>query len=576
MGAFGLDALSSVAYGPDEILYALLLAGSAGLALDLPVALAIAALLAIVAFSYRQTIYAYPRGGGSYTVARENLGIRPGLVAAAALMVDYLTTVAVSVTAGVAAIVAFVPGLNADRVVLDVALVVVLIAINLRGVRDSGAAFVLPTYAFIGSLGALLVVGAVHLITQGAPAPAHPIPPASQSLSFFLVLRAFAGGCTAMTGVEAIANGVPAFNKPASKNAAGTLVTLALILGVLFLGVAGLGREIVAVPSDQSNVVSQIGRAFLGNSPLYYMVQVSLALVLMLAANTSFNGFPRLAAVMAEDSWFPRRLSHRGFRLAYSNGIIAIGSLAIVLIIAFGGSTHALIPLFAVGVFLCFTLSQAGMVRHWQRKRGEGWRRKAAINGTGAVVTGLVTLIVVTAKFTEGAWIVVLLIPLLVALFYGVHRHYVAVGDRLALDRLPAMRHERTEAIVPVSKLNRATAAALDYASSISDDVLAVHVVAEIGGSPEEFARRWREWSDERIPLELVPSPYREVVAPLVEFVEERARREGKRVTVVVPTLVTRHPWQEPLHNQLEYALALSLLGRPDVVVTSVSTPVDG
>jgi amino acid transporter len=576
MGAFGLDALSSVAYGPDEILYALLLAGSAGLALDMPVALAIAALLAIVAFSYRQTIYAYPQGGGSYTVARENLGIRPGLVAAAALMVDYLTTVAVSVTAGVAAIVAFLPGLNADRVVLDVALIVVVIAINLRGVRDSGAAFVLPTYAFIGSLGALLVVGAVHLATQGAPAPAHPIPPASQSLSFFLVLRAFAGGCTAMTGVEAIANGVPAFNKPASKNAAGTLVTLALILGVLFLGVAGLGREIVAVPSDQSNVVSQIGRAFAGNSPLYYMVQVSLAIVLMLAANTSFNGFPRLAAVMAEDNWFPRRLSHRGFRLAYSNGIIAIGSLAIVLIIAFGGSTHALIPLFAVGVFLCFTLSQAGMVRHWQRKRGEGWRRKAAINGTGAVVTGLVTLIVVTAKFTEGAWIVVLLIPVLVAVFYGVHRHYVAVGSRLAVDHLPAMRHQQTEAIVPVGNLNRATAAALEYASSISDDVLAVHVVAEIGSSPEEFARRWREWSDERIPLAQVPSPYREVVAPLVKFVEERARREGKQVTVVVPTLVTRHPWQEPLHNQLEYALAVSLLGRPDVVVTSVSTRVDG
>ncbi len=575
MGAFGLDALSSVAYGPDEILYALLLAGSAGLALDLPVALAIAALLAIVAFSYRQTIYAYPRGGGSYTVARENLGIRPGLVAAAALMVDYLTTVAVSVTAGVAAIVAFVPGLNADRVLLDVALIVLLIAINLRGVRDSGAAFVLPTYAFIGSLGALLLVGAVHLLTQGAPAPAHPIPPASQSLSFFLVLRAFAGGCTAMTGVEAIANGVPAFNKPAPKNAAGTLVTLALILGVLFLGVAGLGREIVAVPSDQSNVVSQIGRAFVGNSPLYYMVQVSIALVLLLAANTSFNGFPRLAAVMAEDSWFPHRLSHRGFRLAYSNGIIAIGSLAIVLVIAFGGSTHALIPLFAVGVFLCFTLSQAGMVRHWQRKQGDGWRRKAAINGTGAIVTGLVTLIVVSAKFTEGAWIVVVLIPLLVACFYGVHRHYVAVGDRLAVDRLPAIGHERTEAIVPVSNLNLATAAALDYASSISDDVLAVHVAAEIERSPEEFARRWKEWSGDRIPLKLIPSPYREIVAPLVKFVEERARHDGKRVTVVVPTLVTRHPWQEPLHNQLEYALALSLLGRPDVVVTSVSTRVD-
>jgi len=575
MGAFGLDALSSVAYGPDEILYALLLAGSAGLALDLPVAIAIAALLAIVAFSYRQTIYAYPQGGGSYTVARENLGIRPGLVAAAALMVDYLTTVAVSVTAGVAAIVAFVPGLNADRVVLDVALIVLLIAINLRGVRDSGTAFVLPTYAFIGSLGALLLVGVVHLLTQGPPPPAHAIPAASQNLSFFLVLRAFAGGCTAMTGVEAIANGVPAFKKPSPKNAAGTLVTLALILGVLFLGVAGLGREIVAVPSDQSNVVSQIGRAFVGNSPLYYMVQVSIALVLLLAANTSFNGFPRLAAVMAKDDWFPHRLSHRGFRLAYSNGIIAIGSMAIVLVVAFGGSTHALIPLFAVGVFLCFTLSQAGMVRHWQRKRGEGWRRKAAINGTGAIVTGLVTLIVVTAKFTQGAWIVVVLIPLLVALFYGVHRHYVAVSGHLVVDRLPAMRHKHTAAIVPVSNLNRSTAAALDYASSISEDVLAVHVAAEIEGSPDEFARRWSDWTEDRVPLELIPSPYREVVAPLVKFIEKRAQ-SGQRVTVVLPTLVTRHPWQEPLHNQLEYALALSLLGRPDVVITSVSTRVDG
>ena len=546
------------------------------MALDVPVAIAIAALLAIVAFSYRQTIYAYPRGGGSYTVARENLGLRPGLVAAAALMVDYLTTVAVSVTAGVAAIVAFVPGLNTDRVGLDVALIVVLIAINLRGVRDSGTAFVLPVYAFIGSLGALLVVGAVHLLTQGAPPPAHAVPPASQSLSFFLVLRAFAGGCTAMTGVEAIANGVPAFNKPAPKNAAGTLITLALILGVLFLGVAGLGREIVAVPSDQSNVVSQIGRTFAGNSPLYYMVQVSIALVLLLAANTSFNGFPRLAAVMAEDSWFPHRLSHRGFRLAYSNGIIAIGSLAIALVIAFGGSTHALIPLFAVGVFMCFTLSQAGMVRHWQRERGAGWRRKAAINGTGALVTALVTLIVVVAKFTEGAWIVALLIPMLVAFFYWVHRHYAGVSDRLAVAHcLPPARPERPQAIVPVSNLNRATAAALEYACSISDDVLAVHVVAEIDESREEFARRWREWTEDRIPLRLIPSPYREVVAPLVEFVGRRARDSAHPVTVVVPTLVTRHPWQEPLHNQLEYALALSLLGRPGVVVTSVSTRVE-
>jgi amino acid transporter len=572
IGAFGLDALSSVAYGPDEILYALLLAGSAGLAFDLPVAAAIAVLLAIVAFSYRQTIYAYPRGGGSYTVAKENLGVRPGLVAAAALMVDYLTTIAVSVTAGTAAIVAFAPSLNTHRVVFDVALIVLLILVNLRGVREAGAAFVLPAYLFVGSLGTLLIVGALHLVLHGTPTPAHPTPAASQDVSVFLILRAFAGGCTAMTGIEAIANGVPAFNKPSSKNAAGTLITLALILGVLFLGVAALGRAVGAVPTNESNVIAQIGQSFVGDSPLFYLVQISSALVLMLAANTSFNGFPRLAAVMAEDSWFPHRLSHRGFRLAYSNGIIAIGALAIVLVVAFGGSTHALIPLFAVGVFLCFTLSQAGMVRHWHRERGDGWRRKAAINGTGAVVTGVVTLIVVGEKFTAGAWIVVVLVPLLVALFYAVHRHYDRVRQQLAIDHLPDERYAPGQVIVPVSHLNRAAAMALGYARSISDNVLAVHVVAEADADPDEFARRWREWTDDRIPLQIVPSPYREVISPLVELIEKRARDDREPVTVVLPAVMTRHVWQEPLHNQLEYVLTLALLGKANVVIASVST----
>ncbi|MGH2925779.1 MAG: APC family permease [Solirubrobacterales bacterium] len=574
MGAFGLDALSSVAYGPDEILYALLLAGSAGLAFDLPVAAAIAALLAIVAFSYRQTIYAYPHGGGSYTVAKENLGLKPGLVAAAALMVDYLTTVAVSVTAGTTAIVAFLPALNEHRVLFDVALILILIVVNLRGVREAGSAFVLPTYLFIGSLGALLAVGAVNLLLHGAPPPAHPIPAASQDVTVFLILRAFAGGCTAMTGVEAIANGVPAFKPPSSRNAAGTLITLALILGILFLGVAGLGREIQAVPTDESNVMAQIGRAFVGGgSPLFYLVQISAAIVLMLAANTSFNGFPRLAAVMSEDGWFPHRLSHRGFRLAYSNGIITIGALAILLVVAFNGSTHALIPLFAVGVFLCFTLSQAGMVRHWRRERGERWRRKATINGTGALVTGLVTLIVVGTKFTSGAWIVVLLVPLLVAMFYAVHRHYTISANQLALAHLPplgpAPRDGRAHVIVPVRALHRATAAALEYARSISDDVLAVHIAAE-RDQGEEFALQWREWTDDQIPLRTVPSPYREVIGPLVELIVDRARSEREPVTVVVPAILPHHAWQEPLHNQLEHTLAISLLGKPDVVVTSV------
>jgi amino acid transporter len=576
MGAFGLDALSSVAYGPDEILYALLLAGSAGLAFDLPVAAAIAVLLAIVAFSYRQTIYAYPRGGGSYTVAKENLGVRPGLVAAAALMVDYLTTIAVSVTAGTAAIVAFVPGLNTHRVVFDVAVIVLLILINLRGVREAGAAFVLPAYLFIGSLGALLIVGAVHVVLHGTPAAAHPTPAASQGVSLFLVLRAFAGGCTAMTGIEAIANGVPAFKKPSSRNAAGTLITLALILGVLFLGVAALGRAVGAVPTDESNVVAQIGHTVVGNSPLFYLVQVSAAIVLMLAANTSFNGFPRLAAVMAEDDWFPHSLSHRGFRLAYSNGIIAIGVLAIALVVAFGGSTHSLIPLFAVGVFLCFTLSQAGMVRHWHRHRGDGWRRKAAINGTGAVATGVVTLIVVGEKFTAGAWIVVLLILVLVALFYAVHGHYQRVRQQLTIDHLPDELYAPGQVIVPVSHLNRATAMALSYARSISDNVLAVHVAAETDADPDQFARRWREWTDDRIPLQLVPSPYREVVSPLVDLIKEHAQNDDEPVTVVLPALVTRHIWQEPLHNQLEFVLTVALLGKPNVVIATVPTRLAG
>jgi amino acid transporter len=576
MGAFGLDALSSVAYGPDEILYALLLAGSAGLAFDLPVAAAIAVLLAIVAFSYRQTIYAYPRGGGSYTVAKENLGVRPGLVAAAALMVDYLTTIAVSVTAGTAAIVAFVPGLNTHRVVFDVAVIVLLILINLRGVREAGAAFVLPAYLFIGSLGALLIVGAMHVVLHGTPTAAHPTPAASQGVSLFLVLRAFAGGCTAMTGIEAIANGVPAFKKPSSRNAAGTLITLALILGVLFLGVAALGRAVGAVPTDESNVVAQIGHTFVGDSPLFYLVQVSAAIVLMLAANTSFNGFPRLAAVMAEDDWFPHSLSHRGFRLAYSNGIIAIGVLAIALVVAFGGSTHSLIPLFAVGVFLCFTLSQAGMVRHWHRHRGDGWRRKAAINGTGAVATGVVTLIVVGEKFTAGAWIVVLLILVLVALFYAVHGHYQRVRQQLTIDHLPDELYAPGQVIVPVSHLNRATAMALSYARSISDNVLAVHVAAETDADPDQFARRWREWTDDRIPLQLVPSPYREVVSPLVDLIKEHAQNDDEPVTVVLPALVTRHIWQEPLHNQLEFVLTVALLGKPNVVIATVPTRLAG
>ena len=427
LGAFGLDALSSVAYGPDEILYVLILAGTAGTALNLPIALAIVALLAIVVTSYRQTIFAYPHGGGSYTVARENLGTGAGLVAAAALMVDYLTTVAVSVTAGIEALIVLWPNLATHRVGIDIAAILLLMLINLRGVREASAVFVIPTYVFIISLAALLALGLVRMATGGLPAAASHPPPVTESVSFFLVLRAFAGGCTAMTGVEAIANGVPAFEPPQSGNAARTLLSLGTILAALFFGVAVLGNAIHALPSDQASVIAQVGSAVAGNSPLYWIVQIASALILILAANTSFNGFPLLAAIIAKDGYMPHQFVHQGLRLAYSNGIVVLGVLAIGLVVAFNGSTHALIPLFAVGVFLCFTLSQAGMVLHWYRLRGRGWARKATVNGVGAVTTAAVTAIVVVVKFPEGAWVVAILIPALVGLFLTIHHHYARV-----------------------------------------------------------------------------------------------------------------------------------------------------
>lgn len=577
MGAFGLDALSSVAYGPDEILYVLLLAGSAGTMFDLPVAVAIALLLAIVATSYRQTIYAYPRGGGSFTVAKENIGVNAGLTAAAALMVDYLTTVAVSVTAGVAALVAVWPGLDAYRVLIDVSMVAILVVINLRGVREAGAAFVLPTYAFVGSVGLLLVVGTIHLLVAGRPPPVHAIPAATEGVSLLLVLRAFAGGCTAMTGVEAIANGVPAFNRPESRHAARTLTLLAAILGVMFLGVAGLGLIVGAVPSDQSNVLAQIGQTFAGGTPLFFLVQGSAALVLLLAANTSFNGFPRLAAVMAEEDWFPHQFTHRGIRLAYSNGIIVIGVLAALLIIVFGGSTHALIPLFAVGVFLCFTLSQAGMVRHWMRVRRRGWHWRATVNGTGAVVTGIVTAIVVITKFTGGAWFVVVIVPFLVLNFHGIHAHYEAVRQQLTLDHrepLPAANRSAqrgVRVIVPAHVRDLATARAIDHALTICSDVTVVHVAT---GDTREAARRaWSAWCGDDVKVTIVRSPYREVIGPLVDMLRRwRRRYPSTSLVVVLPEVIPRHWWERPLHNQMQVAIKRGLRRDPDVRLDPVPT----
>jgi amino acid transporter len=571
IGAFGLDALSSVAYGPDEILYVLLLAGSAGVAFDVPIAAAIALLLAVVAFSYRQTIHAYPNGGGSFTVASRNLGRTAGLVAAGALMVDYLTTVAVSVTAGVAALIAFAPGLDTYRVVIDVVAIVVLMVVNLRGVREAGAAFILPTYIFMISLSALLIVAALRIATGNPPQHLHALPNATEGVTLILVLRAFAGGCTAMTGVEAIANGVPAFEPPESRNAARTLTIIAVLLGVLFLGVAMLGRSIGAIPTDQANVIAQIGQATAPNSPLFFIVQISSAAILLLAANTSFNGFPRLAAVMSHEDYFPHQFSHRGLKLAYSNGIIVIGLMAIALVIVFGGRTHALIPLFAVGVFICFTLSQAGMVIHWLRHHERSWHMKLAINAVGAVTTGAVAIIVASTKFLEGAWAVVVLVPVLAFGFWLIHRQYARAREELApVPRRHALGKQRV--IIPVHDLTAASAAAVEYALSITtaNRITAVHVRVDADEEIDTtLPERWRRWAP-NVELRVVRSPYRELISPVIQVIEGCHREGDHMVTVVLPDVLPRAWYQALLHNQSELAFKLALLRQPGVVVTSV------
>jgi hypothetical protein len=428
---------------------------------------------------------------------------------------------------------------------------------------------VLPTYIFIGSLGLLLAWGFLRVTVLGSPPHVAQTPPAVEGLSVFLVLRAFAGGCTAMTGIEALANGVPAFKPPETRNAANTLLRLSLTLVVLFLGVAVLGRAIGAVPSDRANVVAEIGMAVVGASPLFYVVQLSAAAILVLAANTSFNGFPRLAAVMAEDHFSPHLFGYVGLRLAYSTGIVVLSALATGLILLFNGSTHALIPLFAVGVFLCFTLSQTGMVRHWLRTRDRGWHYKMAINGVGAVTTAVVTLVVVVTKFAQGAWLVVLLVPALVLLFLSIKRTYSREISELSSYGPPVSESVTHEMVVPVARMNRAVADAVRYALSLGSTVTAVHVSTDPEAT-RQLQEDWRRWGT-TVPLRIVDSPYREVIGPLSDFVRGRATgKEDHHVTVVMPEVVAHRPWQELLHNQTNLQLQIALRGVPGVVLTTV------
>jgi amino acid transporter len=569
LAVFSSDALSSVAYATEEILLVLVLAGAAAAHLLVPLAVAITALLVVVVVSYQQTIHAYPSGGGSYIVARANLGATPGLIAAAALLIDYVLTVSVSVAAGVAALTSALPALHTHRVALGVSFIALIAFANLRGVRESGRVFAVPTYLFVGTFAIMVGMGLWRWL-QGDLVPFSPRQTdAVVPLTWFLVLRAFSSGCTALTGVEAISNGVPAFKPGEAKNAAITMGWMAGILGTLFLGITVLAWALHVTPAEGETVVSQIARSLFGTGLFYYLVQGSTMLILVLAANTSFADFPRLASLLSRDRYAPRQLTTQGDRLVFSNGILVLGGLAALLIVLFRGDTHALIPLYAVGVFISFTLSQAGMVRHWLRERGPGWRWRLAINGTGAVVTAVVTVVIAATKFTHGAWIVVLLIPLMVAGFRAVNSHYEALADELSLGHLAGEPPLTNTVLVLVGDVHMGVVRALRYAQSLASNPKAVYVEID----PSRTLRLEERWAKGGfgVPLVVLSSPYRSMLGPLFEYIDRiKAQAPDGVVTIVIPEFVPRHWWQHMLHNQTALLVKGAMLFRKGIVVVDV------
>lgn len=578
LAVFSSDALSSVAYAPQEIMLMLALAGASALRLTVPIAIAIGALLVVVVLSYRQTIRAYPGGGGSYIVAKDNLGTIPGLVAAASLLVDYILTVAVSISAAVAAITSAEPRLLPYTVPIAVGLVVLLAIANLRGVKESGSLFAGPTYAFIVLIGMMVAVGLFRFATGHpftVPAPSSPVK-AAETLSVFLVLKAFASGCTAMTGVEAIANGVQAFKPPEWKNASKTLGWMAGILLFLFIGIALLSSLAGVQPSETETVISQLSRAMFGTGWLYYVISASVAAILVMAANTAYADFPRLSSFVASDDFLPHQLRDRGHRLVFSNGIILLTMAAIALLIVFQGVTTRLIPLYAVGVFTSFTLSQAGMVRHHLRMKEPGWKRALVINAIGATATGLVTLVVAVAKFAAGAWIVLLLIPAIVAYFLWVHRQYKRVRKELAIkpDEFADLDWQsfnpmHNHVIVLVKAIDRRLVRALRYARSLqADRVEAVYV--DIDGTGDAFRKQW-EKAGFGIKLTVIDSPYREILSPIIEYIRSVPRPTVDHVvTVIIPEYAPENIGDAMLHDQTSFFLKQQLFGEPGVIVTDV------
>lgn len=580
---FSSDAISSSAYATEEMLRVLVIAGAGAFLLSLELAIGIAILLAIVALSYRQICRAYPNGGGAYAVARHELTPLLGLVAAAALLIDYVMVVAVSSSSAVEQLISLAPDLNPLRVEVALAAIAVITVLNLRGIREAGRAFAVPTYLFVGLALVVIALGGWRALTGEAGAlPPHPeaMPLGTQAIGLLLVLRAFASGAVALTGTEAIANGVPAFEPPESRNAARTLMVMAVLLAVLFIGITLVAEVWQLVPSEEGSggptVIALVAQVAFGrDNPLYFLFQVSTALILFLAANTSYNAFPRLTALLATDGYLPRQLAFRGDRLAYSWGVLLLSGVAGILVVAFGGVTTLLIPLYSVGVFICFTLSQSGMVLHWlrSRERGRWWR--LGVNLLGAVLTGVVLVVVSTVKFTAGAWIVLVLVPLIVAVMVFISRQYRATASQLAVrpDYVATAPRREERAVVPVPAINRAVIQAVNVARSITDDVRAVYV-SDDPDAAEDLRRTW-EAQIPGVPLVLVESPYRALAEPFMAYLDilDMALppdRPEPVTFVVIPEFVARRWWERILYNQSARLLRRSLVGRPHTVVVDV------
>ena len=552
LAALSLDALSSVAYGPEAILIVLVAAGTAALKLALPITIAIVVLLTVLVISYRQVIEAFPSGGGAYAVSKQHLGTMPSLLAAASLIVDYILNAAVGVSAGIEALTSAFPGLYGARVWLCLAALALITAANFWGVADAARLFILPTVAFIVSIAAVIIAGLIR--SHPVVAPVHSVPSATEAVGVLLILKAFASGCSALTGVEAIANAVPSFRRPRVRRAQHTEMWLGIILGAMLLGLAALIRKFSVAPSGQITVLAEITRAGLGQGMVFYVIQIITLVLLVLAANTSFGGLPVLASLLAKDNFLPHVFALKAERQVHRYGVGVLALAAAALLIVSKGDTQALVPLFAIGVFVGFTLSQAGMVRHWHEQRPPGWARRAAINGFGAVLTFLAIIIELVSKFTEGAWLIVLVIPLLIWAFTGVHRTYDRIGTVLGIGQIPPPpEREKSLIVVPVVGMSRLTQEAISAALSLGDDVIAVNICYDDPEGKETEVRlqqAWSEW-DPGVPLVTLHSPHRSLGAPTVEYLRKLEDQDRqRRLVVLIAELEPMRPWQWILHNQ--------------------------